>query len=610
MLDIKALQRQRQSYLDSKISERELADECSMFESGDQWTDAQKAELARRGQAASVYNYVRRKVNALLGVEEQTRQDPKAYGRNPGIDEKSADVATAAVRYVSDNNDFPIVGMRSLHSGAVRGIGGVRLGIDMVDGHPEITMTPVNARYFFYDPRSERNDFSDAAFMGITKYISHDALLEMFADDKKAIEVINGLEIAGRENDDYQYDPRNDPILDAFDDRHFVVEHHYYHEGDWYVAYWCGNTIIKEFKSLYRDERGKTKPMFNMWSPYIDDDLVHFGEVKDMRDPQRGINKKISKILHLLSSNQTLRERGAVSDIDEFKRQKSLPDGDMEVNQGRMNAIQFLNNSAEISAYVNLLQMEMAEMDRTGPNNALTGRGTEHQSGVAIQEQKASGMSEISPGMQEFRRWKLRCYRMIWNMIRHYWTRSRIIRITDDEKAPQYIGLNQIEVVGSGVNARLEYKNHISKLDVDIILDEGPDTITLQQQDFADLMNIAPALANTPSAIPPEVLLQASRLRNKDKLVEAIEKNRQEMAQAQAGQAPSPEEMKQMQVLEMQKAQQELAEQAARTEKLKSEAAMTQAKIEEMRWKMEKERLEIAAQKEALAIEPPTQTIQ
>src|SRR5690606_41039654 len=70
-----------------------------------QVTEQDKRELERGGQPAVVFNEIRPKVNTMLGLEKQTRKDPKAFPRNPG-DEKAAEAATDGVRYICEDSNW------------------------------------------------------------------------------------------------------------------------------------------------------------------------------------------------------------------------------------------------------------------------------------------------------------------------------------------------------------------------------------------------------------------------------------------------------------------------------------------------------------------------
>ena len=70
-----------------------------------QWTAEEETALKNRKQPVITYNRVKRKVNAMMGLEKQTRKDPKAFPRNPD-DEESAQAATDAP---IANDDFAAV---------------------------------------------------------------------------------------------------------------------------------------------------------------------------------------------------------------------------------------------------------------------------------------------------------------------------------------------------------------------------------------------------------------------------------------------------------------------------------------------------------------------
>jgi hypothetical protein len=72
---------------------------------GDQWTKKEIAALRARKQPVVTSNRIVRKIDAVVGLVERLRQDPKAYPRTPKHDE-GAELATATLRFVLDNNDW------------------------------------------------------------------------------------------------------------------------------------------------------------------------------------------------------------------------------------------------------------------------------------------------------------------------------------------------------------------------------------------------------------------------------------------------------------------------------------------------------------------------
>jgi hypothetical protein len=107
-------------------------------------------------------------------------------------------------------------------------------------------------------------------------------------------------------------------------------------------------------------------------------------------------------------------------------------------------------------------------------------------------------------------------------------------------------------------------KHEVSAMDIDIILDEAPDVVTVQAETFAALVEVGKAYG--PEAVPFEVILEASPLRSDVK---------QRIKDRQSG-ADNPMAQK---MAEMQQAMQELsmALQAANVRKAEADASKSEA---------------------------------
>jgi hypothetical protein len=104
---------------------------------GKQWTEEELKVLKKRRQPPVTANRINRKVDFLVGVEQRLRRDAKAYPRRPD-QEHGAWIATAALRFVQDQNHWPAVASEGTHQGLVSGIGCVYQGIEIKKGQPEI----------------------------------------------------------------------------------------------------------------------------------------------------------------------------------------------------------------------------------------------------------------------------------------------------------------------------------------------------------------------------------------------------------------------------------------------------------------------------------------
>src|SRR5690348_1602901 len=104
-LPIERLRRQYTDFLGAKDQEIKKAREARHYYHGDQWTADELAVLRGRRQPPSTSNRIERKINAIVGLVERLRQDPKAYPRTPQHD-AGADLASAVLRYSLDSNDW------------------------------------------------------------------------------------------------------------------------------------------------------------------------------------------------------------------------------------------------------------------------------------------------------------------------------------------------------------------------------------------------------------------------------------------------------------------------------------------------------------------------
>jgi hypothetical protein len=123
------LSKVRRCYTDYLTSKREELDEqidSRRYYHGSQWTTEQIRVMKTRKQPVMTFNRVARKIDGVVGLIERLRQDPKAYPRTPKHEE-GAELATAAVRYVLDEQEWKAKSPQSAQDGAVDGIGGIEI---------------------------------------------------------------------------------------------------------------------------------------------------------------------------------------------------------------------------------------------------------------------------------------------------------------------------------------------------------------------------------------------------------------------------------------------------------------------------------------------------
>lgn len=498
------LHRQYSDFVYAKRVEIEEQRQARHYYHGDQLTKEEVAVLKARKQPIVISNRIGRKIDGIVGLLERTRQDPKAYPRTPQQAE-GADIATQVMRYALDAVDWASVSNEAGRNAAVNGIGVVEMELTPGDrGDYEIGLNVVEADTFFYDPRSSRQDFSDARYMGVAKWVDMEVAKDMFPD--KA-EEIAALVSTGNDLESWQQQDREIRWIDVDEKRIRLVEHWYKRGDAWFWCFYAGRTELASGASAFYDEKGRTLCRFIAFSAYVDHDLDRYGFVRNMKHQQDEINARRSKALHQLNTRRVFARKGAVQNVEKARKEMARSDGWVEI-EGRLGEDFITDDAAkqaDMAGQLKFLEDAKTEIENFGPNPAVLGEGLDSSSGRAIQLLQQAGMAELGPFLLGFKTWKLHVYRAVWAAIERYWTAERWVRVTDNDGLAQFIQVNGLQIDQFGQPAMV---NALGSLDVDIILDEGPDTLNIME----DTLQTLQSLASNGVPIPPQVVIELSSL--------------------------------------------------------------------------------------------------
>lgn len=570
---------------------RTEAEKARDYYDGRQLDEAQIKALNKRRQPVVIENLIRPKIDYLCGLERQNRTDPKAYPRTMAH-EKDAEACTDALRYVADDQNIDIKRSHVFNNMLVEGFGGVEVtakrvkeGID-----PKVDWIPWDR--LFVDPHSSQADFSDATYKGFVTWMDLSAAKKRWAE-KEAILTATVNRGTSAAADTYDDKPKWASWTDNTRQRVRIITIYCNDGGEWYRSVFTLAGELEEYApSPFIDDEGKPECGLILQSAYVDRDNDRYGIVRDFITLQDEVNKRRSKFLHLSNSRQVRVSRSLGQDAATVRAEMSRPDGVVVADAGEIEDI----SSGQMAAgHFNLLAEAKQAIQATGPNATMQGKSGQDQSGRAILALQQGGMTEMAPLLDGLRHFNIRLFRMIWNRIRQYWDAERWVRVTDDEQNVRFVGLN----VTKGHEAAMKLKqaldsgqidqataqqfaqqiamdpamqqpaNVVAEIDVDIQIDESVDTPTLQIEQFEQLTKVAPLAP--PQYMPAmfEMLIEASNLRNKDKL-------RAIMEQMQQGPPPEQEQMQQAAV------QLEMGEKQAQIEKINSETAENYAQIQNM----------------------------
>lgn len=514
--DLAAKERKFRAYESNKDKEQTESREARRYYHGKHWTDKEIADLNKRKQPVIWDNRIARKVDFLVGVEQRMRRDPKAYPRTPK-EEQSADTATACIRYGCDVNRFEQKASEAAHDGLVSGFGVVWVGVGNRQGMPDVILKAVDVDRFFYDPRSTKPDFSDARYLGMHLWLDIDEAKERWPDHEEQLDKM--MDAVGKGSTVLKADAdRAIQWADFEHQRVRVIEFWEKRRGGWYYCFFCGDMDLESGDSPHKTCEGESDQPYIAWSPYIDEKGNRYGVVRNMRPLQDEVNHRRSKFLHMINVRQMHARKGDIQDPDKARNELARPDGFVEHDGEWGKDVGLIDQSQQIQGQVSLLEQATAALENLGPNPGLIGKGggIADQSGRAILAQRDSGMTELSPVFERLRDWKLRVYRAIWARIRYSWTGERFIRVTDDPRSTEFMAVNSYQM--DPMTGELVANNLLADIDVDIILEEGPDSIMMQEEEFEQLTKMVQA----GMPIPPEIIIEASSLRNKAKILDMI----------------------------------------------------------------------------------------
>jgi hypothetical protein len=503
--ELTALKRQFENAVAAKTAENTESAEAERYYNSVQWTSEELKVLKDRNQPPITFNRFKRKINTVVGILEKMRQDPKAYPRNPNQQsEDGAELATNVLRYALgwDWND------KSSHCArraAIRGISGLEMVLVQGDmGDPEIELDEVDQRDFFYDPRSGKLDFADARYLGTSRWVDVDEAVAQWPESAEDIE--NFVDKGYATDWDRGDDRHKMQWLNKPEKQVRIVDHWYMMGHDWCYAIYCGEAVLEEGKSPFRDNKGKSISKYIMWSCEVDHDNDRYGFFRDLKGAQDEINHRRSKALHALNSRQVVAEEGAVDDVEKSRKELARSDGWVVVHGERRFEMLDQAKQQIVQGNLDMLTEAKAEIDTYGPNPGLIGTEIPAESGRAIQLLQSAGIAELGSFMLAFKHFKLRVYRALWCAVQQFWTAPRWIRVNDDEQMAQFVQVNGWQ--RDPVTRMPTVINQLAALDVDIIIEEGPDTIN----SMADTFDTLVMMGKQGAPIPPEVVIELSNI--------------------------------------------------------------------------------------------------
>ena len=370
--------------------------------------------------------------------------------------------------------------------------------------------------------------------MGEAKWLDLETAQELFPDH--AEDLASSVE----DSSYFSTNPDRETKFFAFDGgKHLIrlVDIWYMYKGKWCWTMFTGSMILDSGESYLFDEKGRTMCRYIMFACNVDHDGDRYGFVRNMKSAQDEYNARRSRALFTANSRRLIMSQGTVADVERARTEWARPDGVVVTNSRTPDeGVRADDQSFDFAGQMKLMENALTELENYGPSQALVG-DMPNQSGRAIQLLQQAAIAELGPYILGYKGWKIRVYRALFNAVQRYWTAERWIRITDSQQVLQFIQLNaqQKDQFGNPMinpmTGQPIMQNMVGELDVDIIMDEGQDTINAQQDVYETLSQIMPSIA--PMLKPAEASAAVSILIDSSSLSASAKKTWRDATQQQ-----------------------------------------------------------------------------
>jgi hypothetical protein len=152
-------------------------------------------------------------------------------------------------------------------------------------------------------------------------------------------------------------------------------------------SYVAEGDLLAAGLSIFRHNRYTMPPV---WCYRRSRDRLPYGVIRRVRDMQQDLNKRASKALFLLNTNQVIADEGAVDDWDMLRDEADRPDGLIVKKAGRELDIRRDTDAA--TGQIEMMQLAAQSIQKSaGVGNENLGRQTNAISGEAIKARQLQG---------------------------------------------------------------------------------------------------------------------------------------------------------------------------------------------------------------------------
>ena len=541
------------------------ADRCEAYFRGDQWDEMTKAKLRAQRRPALTINKIISTLSNVLGEQIYNRSEI-AFRPRSGSPDSIASTLTKLFKQISDNNQLDWKRSDVFADGCItsRGFFDVRMSFDdHLQG--EVRIAVQNPKNVVIDPDADEYDPDTWNEVMTTKWLTPDDVEVLYGKEhadilrtRSASALPFGYDSIDRVRDrfgkgiapvygadyDEQHVTRSVRIIER---QHRVLDnqlHFVSMDGDtrpvpkefdknrieWFKEKFGFKTMKKMVPRIRWTVVADTLVLHDDWSPYKHFTIVPYfpyfrygtmiGLVENLLDPQELLNKASSQELHVINttansgwkvragsltnmSPEELEERGAETGIVI----ETMGDPEADIVKIQPNTVP---TGLDRVAY----KAEEHIKGISGVPDSAQGFDREDVAAKAIQAKRQASKTNIAKPLDALVRTDFLLARNVLDLVQEYYTEERIYTITKDRVTndTETFTINKATEDGYIIN-------DLTLGEYDVVISSVPQRETLEDSQFEQ----AVALKELGVQLPDSVLIGASRLLDKGKIIEQMQ---------------------------------------------------------------------------------------
>jgi hypothetical protein len=546
------------------------------FNDGDQWEQHDIDELLTRGQRPVTINFINSMVNALCGVEIQTRYKVSIRSHFSGSDEDNTINETVKYlshyfQYIQDYQDGAFKYSTQFKDAVICGLGWISVFKDEFEGY---IVDRVHPNDILFDPDDLTPQMTNQKFVARKIYVDReyacnrwDCLKEYYSEygydelyggqssailDRSSSSAFQNTSNSGSQLEliEVQYrEPANvyrgydsdGKFFETFDKKEALEiskeeDIEINKNGSRIIRVLYTDSLLLEFGPL-RPSIPSTKDF--SYIPCVMmrkfDDGVPYGLVHLMMDPQREINARHAKALYLAGSKSVIADSNAFVGRDIEQIRKEIKRSDSVFIKTPNSDFRIVENNPLAETQMRFLEKNEQNIQSvSGIHSDFLGAQTNAQSGVAIRQRQVQSVRNHIYAFDALRYSKKRFGEHLLKMIQGSGDENMLAQIlTEDENSIMIINRTYT------VDGKKKMYNDIRYLPISLYIEDVPDAYAFQDEQKASFESIASHPMASIILKSPE-LMKLFMIKDGAKIAEAIKKAEESSMKASVGAQQQP----------------------------------------------------------------------